>query len=801
MKSLLLSSFLVIFSIGINAQQYKVKGNLLDENGAGISFASIAINNLADSSLVKADISDVNGGFSISGIAPGDYFLSATFVGFKKYSSDGFSIKNGDRDLGNIQMEAENVMLNEVNIVAEKALVEVKADKTVFNVQNVGSTAGLSGFEILRRSPGVIIDNNDNVIVEGKSGVQFWIDGKPSVLSGDDLTNYLRSLQASDIESIEVITQPSSKYDAAGSAGIINIILKKNKNYGTNGNVSAGAAYGRYWKYNSSLSLNNRTRKTNLYLTYSNRFNKTFNTLNFKRILLGNSFDQMSVTVPDNDSHNMKAGLDFFLSTKSTLGIIVNGNLSDGRDELDSYMNISNVETGVRDAILDASSDDVYDNDNIYLNANYRFRDTLGHVFSMDLDWGNYTSDRINNQPNDYYNGTGDSLLFRTNYQMITPLDIQIQSLKADYEQDFFGAKIAFGGKYVVINTDNTFDFFQEEDDMLVFQPEQSNDFEYTEQVSAGYINISGAKGKYTYQVGLRAENTSSLGVLTSVQTTEDDRVERDYLDWFPSGGFTYSYHPKNSLAMNYSRRINRPNYQSLNPFEYRLNELGFRKGNPFLQPSYTHNIKVSNTHNYTLTTSISYSYVQDFTAQVVDTLDSQVSFLQTRNVADEQVFSINVSYPFQINSWWSVYVNTSYSYTKYIALDDKFNPLERGSFNFYGQNTFNLPKEFRLELSGWYNSPSIWGGTFNTGSIGSLDLALTKKFFDNKLTVSVSGSDLLLTSPWTGVGNFGALDLNANGRWESRQVRFNFVYNFGNQNVKVRKRNSGTEDEIQRIE
>ena len=617
----------------------------------------------------------------------------------------------GDRDLGNIVLKSENVQLDAVDIVAQKAVVEVKADKTVFNVENVGSTAGLSGFDILRKSPGVIIDNNDNVIVEGKSGVQFWIDGKPSILAGDDLTNYLRSLQASDIESIEVITQPSSKYDAEGTAGIINIVLKRNKNYGTNGSLSAGAAYGRYWKHNNSLSLNNRTRKTNLYMNYSGQLNKTFNTLNFRREVLGMVFDQRSIDVPDNDSYNLKAGMDYFLSSKSTIGFIVNGNISEGVSTNTSRMEISNLESGDLEAILRASSTDDFDNQNIYLNANYRFQDTLGHRFSMDVDWGNYTSDRVNLQPNDYFNGTEDSLLFRTNYQMITPLDIEIRSVKADFEQDAMGGVLALGAKLVEIQTDNSFDFFSEQDGLLQFEPENSNAFDYNERVSAAYFNFAAGNQKFSYQFGLRAEQTNSLGVLTSVQMTEDDRVKRDYLDWFPSGGLTYNYHPKNTFAINYSRRINRPEYQNLNPFEYRLNELGFRKGNPFLQPSYTNNIKITNTHNYTLSTSFSYSYVQDFTAQVVDTLDAQISFLQTRNVADEQVFSANVSYPFQVKNWWSVFVNASYNYTRYIALDDKFRPLQRGTFNVFGQNTFNLPRGYKFELSGWYNSPSIWGG------------------------------------------------------------------------------------------
>ena len=780
----------------------KVKGEVRDLNNTGVAFASVIISSAQDSSLVKATITDANGGFTLNQIENGDYYVSVSFVGYNRFDSNVFSVRDQDYDLPPIILESDNIQLEAVEITGQKAIVEVLADKTVFNVTNTGGTAGLNGFELLRRSPGVILDNNNNIIVEGKSGVQVWFDGKPSILTGDDLTQYLRSLQASDIEAIEIITQPSSKYDAEGNAGIINIRLKKDKRYGTNGSVSAGAGYGQYWKYNSSISVNNRTRKTNLYGTVSNNHNQNFNKLNFRRTLLGTLFDQESTTVNNNDSYNLKAGLDVFVSPKSTLGFIATGNLTDGIDETDSDMNIGPVNANDADAILIAQSNSEYDNENLYLNFNYRFEDTLGHYLNMDVDYGKYDSERINDQPNNYFDGNQDSLLFRTNYQMITPLDITIQSVKLDYEQDFLNGKLGLGVKGVEVVTDNTFDFFEEIDGTLEYQPDQSNQFEYTEQVLAGYFNYSYRKDKLSYQFGLRAENTSSLGVLTSTQMTEDDRVKREYLDWFPSGGLTYNYHPKNTIAVNYSRRINRPDYESLNPFEYRLNELGFQKGNPFLKPNYTNNISISNTHNYTFTTTVSYSHVKDFFAQVIDTLDSQVTFLQTRNVASEEVWSLSASYPFQVNDWWSVFVNATFYNTSYTANEEaeKFNPLERSTFNFYGQNSFNLPNDWIFELSGWFNSPSIWGGTFKTGSNGSVDASIQKKFLQNQLTASLSVSDIFLTTPWTGDGNFGALVLDADGSWESRVVRLNLQYSFGNQELKIRKRKTGTEDEINRI-
>ncbi len=791
------------------AQGFKVKGDVRSDTNEGIPFASIILSQLADSTLVKATASDGNGGFSMSNVPSGDYYLSVTYVGYSRYDSDAFKVSGADYNAPSVIMRSESISLDAVTVRAEEPLIEVLADKTVFNVENAGGTAGLTGFELLRRSPGVIVDNNDNVIVEGKSGVQMWIDGKPSVLTGDDLVQYLRSIQASDIESIEIITQPSSKYDAQGTGGIINIKLKRDKRYGTNGSVSLGAANWKFPKANSSVSINNRTRKTNLFATYSNRVGKTFSDMNFRQQIGDQVYYEDSKSEREFNSHNLKAGLDIFATPRSTIGVIATGNYSDGNSMTASRTLVEASSSDATSALLKAESIDENESNNAYFNLNYRYEDTTGHSLNIDMDYGMYSSDRVSDQPNTYYNTSETEELSTFIYQMVTPLEIDLLSAKVDYEQDFLGGKLGLGVKGSEVKTVNSFEFYQEEGGGLVYQPERSNDFEYTEDVLAGYFNYSYRKDKISAQIGLRAENTHSIGKLFSEQESEDDEVERDYLNWFPSGGMTYQMNQKNSIGLNYSRRINRPNYESLNPFQYRLNELGFRQGNPFLQPNYTHNVRLSHTFNYRLTTSLTYTYVEDFFAQVTDTLasgntfgDLQPSYIQQRNVADEEVLSISVSYPIDVNDWWSVYFNATGYVTQYTSIDPKFNPLTQSTFNFYGQNTFKLPKDWTFEVSGWYNTRSIWGGTFVTDPLGSLDLALQRKFFNKKLSGSLSISDVLYTNPWTARGEFNGLPITGGGKWESRQVRVNFTYKFGNPELKAsRKRKTATEEERGRIQ
>lgn len=808
-KIALVLIILLVNSVAFAQNEGRITGAVSGADKEPIQFASVVLLAASDSIMAKASITDEAGRYTIKGIDSGSYILTISYVGYQVYMGDAFFIPTGETIIEPILMASGGVDLDAVTVVSDKPLIEVLADKTVFNVENAGSTAGLSGFELMRRVPGVIIDNNDNLIVEGKSGAQVWIDGKPSVLSGDELTQYLSTIQASDIESIEIITQPSSKYDAEGTAGIINIKLKRDKRYGTNGSISTGVAYGEYWKNNNSIAINKRTKGANIFATYSNRFGQTFSNYNFEQQILDQIYREHSRNVREFASHNLKAGTDIYLGTKSTIGFSVTGNISDGSSKNTSRTNILATSDEATSALLKAFSLTDTERDNVFFNGNYRFEDTLGHSFSFDLDYGAYTTDRFNLQPNTYFNADESAIIAYTNYQLVTPIGVDIMAAKFDYEQNALNGKIGLGAKVSDVVTDNTFDFYREEDGELVFQPEQSNTFEYTEQVIAGYVNYSYRKDKWSAQAGVRAEQTNSLGVLESLQELDDARVDREYLNFFPSAGVTWKKNDDNSLALNYSRRINRPNYEDLNPFEQRLNELGFRKGNPFVSPNYADNLKISHTYKYKYTTSLSFSKVTDFYAQVTDTLSLDggndagfiPSFIQTRNVADEEVISLSFSAPFDVNDWWSVYLNASGNNTSYTSNDSKFNPLELTTFNIYAQNTFSLPKDFEFQLSGWFSSPSIWGGTFKTESLGSLDMSIQKKFFDKKLTGSLSVSDILYTSPWRAIGEFNNLPITGNGGYESRQVRLNLRYSFGNPELKSRReRKAAAEEELKRI-
>ncbi|WP_271766114.1 TonB-dependent receptor domain-containing protein [Aquimarina algiphila] len=792
---------LVFLSMNISKAQNTIKGVVLDEQSKPVDAATISLIRSSNKEFITGVITNNKGEFNIENIKDGTYQGIISSLGFTDYTTALITIQGEDVDLGRISLVIKTESLDEVTVVAEKPIVQVMADKTVFNVQNTLSASGTSGYELLRKAPGVIVDNNDNLIVEGKTGVLIYIDDKPSVLRGEDLTNYLKTIQSSDVEAIEIITQPSSKYEAEGNAGIINIKLKRDKTLGTNGSLSAGITYGDFARYTSSVSFNTRNKKSNFFGTYSNRFGKSFSFIDLFRTQNNTIFDAKSETVNDNNSNNLKLGYDYFANKKSTFGIILTGNFNNVISDTDSRTPIIRQGNSNPEQVLIAGSDSDTQTSNLYANANYRYSDTLGYSMNIDLDYGQYNNDRTNLQPNQYFNGDETELQSETTNFFSTPIDITIFTSKADYEQNFLKGKLGLGIKYSNIDTENGFDFFDRISGQDIINLDQSNDFTYDEEIYAAYFNYNRKFKKINLQFGLRVEQTKSDGQLFSRQDTGDDRVKRDYTDFFPSGGITYQMNQKNSIALTYSRRIQRPNYQNLNPFEFKLNELSFRKGNPFLQPQYTDNIKLSHTHNYRLTTAISYSFVGDYFAQVTEAQGEDQNFIITRNVADQKIINLSISYPTKINNWWSVYYSLNAYRSIFEATNQDFVSVSQNTLSLYGQNTFSLPKGYKMEISGWFNSPSIWGGTYQIKSLGSLNLAFQKRFFSDKLTARLAFNDILYTSPWHGDTRFGDLSIRGNGGWDSRQVRFNLTYNFGSKEVKKsRKRKTGIEDEKNRI-
>ena len=797
---------LCLFSSSLFSRTGSISGKVLDNQGQAVSFANVVLHTTTDSSMVKVEYTNDDGSYQLANIPAGNYWVNVSFVGLTDYNSEPFDLSEGEqKQFPAVQLQAMAENLEEVVVVAQRPLLELKPDKMVFNVEGSANATGSNALELMRKAPGVVVDNNDNISMLGRAGVRVYIDGKPSPLRGDDLAAYLKSMQSTEIDNIELITNPSAKYDAEGNAGIINIRLKKDKNLGANANINLGGSAGQVARYNGSITGNYRNKKFNTFGNYSYYDGRNLNYFNLYREQGGYAYDQRNRQGGDWNSHNFKTGADFFLSKKHTLGFIASGSIGDNTWNNGSRMPISPL-GAAPERILIAESINEGDRNNLNFNLNYQFDNGKEVTWNIDADFGRFRNEGTSFQPNLYFDGTETEMLSERIFTTDTPTDIDIYTFKADHERPFLKGKLGAGFKVSQVETDNTFDFFNRIDGDDILDITRSNQFAYTENVNAAYVNYNRqVNKKFGIQLGLRAEQTHSTGDLTSAVPSEEDFVERDYLDFFPSGGITFTPNQKHSLQLSYSRRINRPSYQDLNPFKSQLNELTFEKGNAFLQPEYANNIQLTHSFNYMLNTTISYSHTTDLITRItdIDEDNSEASFITWLNLADQHNYSLSLSAPIPIKDWWSTYTNLTGYYTRNKADygEGKLVDLDVYAFNIYSQHTFKLPKDFGAELSGWYSSPSLWGGTFEMREMWSLDFGVKKKLFQGRANLKLSVSDIFKTTRFRGESTFGDLFMIASGINDSRRVRVNFSYLFGNAQVKgARKRKTGLSDESSRI-
>lgn len=797
--------FCCLALLGLSTQAQQITGVAKDAQGNPVSNATISL--LRDTVVVKFTVSKDNGSYSFSGIKEGKYRVSATHVGFTPFYSQPFTVTATDVTVPAFQMAKAADNMSNVVVQTRKPIVEVKADKMILNVEGTINSTGTDAFELLRKSPGVQVDKDDNISVNGKNGVQIYIDGRPTPLTGQDLSNYLKTLQSNQIEAIEIITNPSAKYEAAGNAGIINIRLKKDKSIGTNGSANAGWNLGTYPKYNAGISINHRSKSVNVYGSYSYNTGSNTNSINLNRTVADTLFDQHGDFVYKNNTHNYKAGVDYFINKQSTIGVMVNGSFSN--PSLNNYSStaISYVPTNTLNRTLVANNSSELKRDNQNYNLNYTYNGTKGKSLVINADYGHYNPYSNQLQPNIYYGPTG-NILSMSSYRMLSPSDINISSLKVDWEQDFEKGKLGYGGKLAYVKTMNNFtrNNANTNPETLI----ENNSFDYKENINAAYVNYNRQFKSIMIQAGLRLENTVSRGTSAGttvngggVSTKSDSTFKRNYTDLFPSAAITFNKNPMSQFSLTYSRRIDRPAYQDLNPFEFRLDDYTFQKGNVDLIPQYTNSFGLTHTYKYRLNTTINYSHVKNMFVQLIDTINKTRSFISKRNLATQDIVSFNMSYPFSYKAY-TMFANLSSNYAHYNANFGPGRVVDINSFGLtlYAQNSIKIDKKktWTGELTGFYNAPTVYQGAFKAHGLWSIDAGLSKQLWSNKGTIKASVSDIFNTLHFVGTQDFAGQKTVANVKWESQQFKLAFVYRFGSNTVKAaRQRTQGSEDENKR--
>ena len=782
-----------------------INGMVKDENNKPLEAVTVSLLKAADSSLIQAAITDTSGTFEIDRETSGHFLLSYSTIGYSKAFSAVFPLESGKGfTLPALQLKPENQKMADVVITAKKPMIEVKPGKIVFNVEGSINATGSNALELLQKSPGVRVDNDENIRMKGKSGVKVYIDGKMTQLDNKALADFLKSINSSDVESIEMIANPGSKYDASGNAGIINIRLKKNKKFGTNGSVELGMQKGLWYRGNGAASLNYRDSKVNIFSNVSANIGNRESKLNLYRIQNGSIFDQKTSMLNERRGVNIKAGADYFLDKKNTIGVLATTNLAGGAFKTDGYTDIYDQATGVLQQKLKASNNAPMNRTNANFNVNYRYADdSSGTQVSFDADYGFFHSTSNSYQPNHYYTAN-DSYLKTIINGNSTPTDINIYTAKLDFEHKLWKGKLGYGVKAALVKTKNAFDFFKYTDNVPIKDLGQSNSFAYSENVNAAYATYDLALGqKWNLQAGLRLEQTNSKGELSRADGTvqADNTVKRNYLDLFPNASLSYTLTPDHVLGLTYNRRIDRPDYQDLNPFENKLDQMTYEKGNAFLRPQYTDNVELSYVFKSAMNLSLGYSYVKDYAVTVTDTINGNATFIQNQNIASQKIYSISLGTPIPITKWWNGYVSLWYNYQ---MVRGEFNniqlDLSAPGYGAYMQHTFTLGKGFSAEVSGWFDGKGI-EATWQKNAMGSLDMGVQKRFLNDKASVKVSVTDILGTTRFKGGSNYGGTDLRINQQNENQTVRLNFSYRFGNSQVKgARQRKTASESEGKRI-
>lgn len=806
-KSLILAALSLFCFLGTFAQS--ISGIVSDEAGKPFAGATVSLVKATDSSSVKFAVTKADGKFEFTQTTPGAYRIKTTHVGHNNNFSEVINMEGADIAVAPISLQKKTADMAAVTVTASRPIVEVKADKTILNVEGTINAVGNDGLELLRKAPGVMIDKDDNISLAGKNGVQIFIDGKPSPLSGTDLSNFLKTLQAAQIDNIEIITNPSAKYEAAGNAGIINIRLKKNKSFGTNGTANLGYSRGVNNRYNGGINLNNRNKYTNVFGSYNYFDGKNEMKMNGDKSQLDTLFSQRNTMTFANKTHGFKGGVDYFINSKSTLGAVITGNIMNGAFNTSGPMNFIYEPTGDTVKVLKASNNNDMKRSNMNSNLNYRYVGKAGKELNLDADYGIYTIRSNQHQPNYYYDGNG-NLTSTVVYDMVQPTDIDLYSFKADYEQPFKKGKLGVGTKLSYISTDNNFNRYNVFNTTKVLDTLKSNRFEYRENINALYVNYNRQFKGFMVQGGVRMENTTSKGISTGYELDNGDYIpydsgfKRSYTDFFPSASVTFNKNPMNQWTITYSRRIDRPAYQDLNPFEFKLNEYAFMKGNTMLRPQYTNSFGVTNIYKYRLTTTLNYSHVNDIFAQVPDTTEKTKGIMTRKNLATQDIVSLSISYPFQ-KKWYSFFATMNSNYAKYQADfggGDRKVDQDVFSLTYYMQNTFKLGKGWTGELTGLYISPSVWQGLIRSKAMGSVDAGIQKTILQKKGTFRLSVADIFQTMKWGGKTDFTGVRSEFNGHGEMPQLKANLTYRFGNSQVKAaRQRKAATEEENRRTQ
>jgi outer membrane receptor protein involved in Fe transport len=799
------------------AQSGRVSGAIKDVNQKSIDGATVSLLRAKDSALVKLGVSNKQGDFEFEKIGDGHYLVSITAVGLAKSYGQPFELSsvNNHVDLGIFELTKQVTEMAGVSVTAKRPLIENKIDKTVVNVDASITNTGATALEVLEKSPGVTVDNNGAISLKGKQGVIILIDGKQTYLGGNDLVNYLRSLTAAQLDQIEIMSQPPAKYDASGNSGIINIKTKKGTQYGYNGSVTLSLILANYPKSPNSVNMNYRKGKFNFFGQYSYTYWEGFNRIYIDRYFgrtsekeFNSLFDQYSFLKFKSNTHSFRAGMDYFASKRTTVGFAVNGTFNKTRSSGETQSDMVDKNYNL------ISSNYAYPQNegpwrNVSLNLNLKTTLKKSRELSADIDLVNYNNDSYQNSDNYTYDANGvlippdDPIINPNPYKLRghLPGKINIITAKMDYSHPLKkGAKLEAGWKAGYVKNDNDAQYSYYLNNVLVNDVRRSNHFIYEENVNAAYINFSKQFKKFGLQTGLRMENTN----VTGNQVIKQQKFDSSYLQLFPTIYLSYAANKTNNYTLSYSRRIDRPSYQDMNPFQYFLDMYTYRQGNPYLKPQTSHNVELSYNYKGQLNVSGNFTRTTDIINDILKQNDStHVTFLTKENVALRINIGLSVNYNKPLTKWWTIAAFTNVFNNHYEGVvNDKYLEIDVATFMINLNNQFKFNKGWAAEVSGFYRSKILTSGVTIGQPMGVVSFGASKQILKGKGAIKLNLTDPFWIQYFRGYTKYDNIDTQITSYWDNRRYNLTFTWRFskGETQPQNRRRTGASQDEQNRI-
>ncbi len=810
---LITAAFLLLFTVKLTAQNgFSINGKIINEQSKPLSSIQITLTNANDNSIAKIEITDNDGKFVIQNLKEGNYKVIVDDMEYSPYQSEAIILNaaNPNVNLAPISLTFKLATnLNEVIITKKKPFIENKIDRTVVNVDAFITAAGGDAMDILEKSPGISVNQDGTITFKGKSGVQVFIDDKPTYLSGAELEAYLKSLPASTLDKIELMTNPPAKYDAAGGAGIINIVSKRSKARGFNANLTSRFSQGKRSGHRQGMNFNYMENKIRVFgsvgYAQQNPVNDLFifrkfkdNNGNTNSLFYQNSFIESKVK-----STNARIGMDYYASDKTTIGFGVSGILRSSNPYSDVNSDVTDANS-VLDSSIVANNRQRQEFKNEGINLNLRHElDSLGQKITFDADYLKYDTSSEQVFKNYIYQ-PDNSLSSQDELRGSLPSNINIYAFKSDYTLPFKnGSTFESGYKVSYTQTDNIADYRDVINGEEVPNYNTSNHFKYDEIINAAYVNFNTNYKRFGIQTGLRVENTESRSHQLGNIEQAASKFKKNYTNLFPTIYIQYKLDSigNNQLVVNYGRRINRPYFQDLNPFISPLDKFTFYSGNPFLNPSFANNYELSYRYKGMLSTTLSYGSSKDDINETIEINDG-IYYSRPGNIGKSEFFSLNANLQLPFTRWWSANAYSEVTHTRFKSKLYTEDLNTSGTFWYFSMNnSFKFNNGWSAELSGTYQTDMV-SSQFVLLSRSNINIGVQKKLLQDKATIKLTANDIFYSNMNNGIiKSLQNTEANWTNKYDSRFIALTFTYSFGKSFAPKNQYNSnGAENEMNRV-